>query len=309
MDSFSTVSLFTGSMGLDLGLETYGRLTRDIFGRATASFNIVSCVESDPVCRATIEGNLENGALRSGGLQLFGDIKNIRSPQVVADGLDEVELVVGGPPCQTFSTAGRRTTVQDMRGALIWEFWRFVRELRPRFFLMENVRGLLSAAIQHRPIAQRGVGYPPLAPEERPGSVVRSLLQDFEAIGYHVDVFEVNAVNYGAPQLRERVLFIGNKFNIRTDFPQPTHGPVESDQERIVPGGLSPWGSLRDAIGDLREEDPVILDFSPRKKGYLSMVPTGGNWRSLPPAIQEESMGRAFYAKGGRSGWWRRRGG
>ena len=307
MDSHSTVSLFTGSMGLDLGLEAFGRLTGDIFGHsAGASFDIVSCVESDPFCQATIVRNLENGAIRSGGLQVFGDIKKIRSPQVVVDGVDDVDLIVGGPPCQTFSTVGRRTTVQDIRGTLLWDFQRFVRDLRPRFFLMENVRGLLSAAIQHRPIAQRGAGHPPLEPDERPGSVVRQLLSDFESIGYHVDVFEVNAVNYGAPQLRERVLLIGNKFNIVTSFPEPTHGPSDDKQGKILPGGLEPWGRLQDAIGALEEENPVVLDFSPRKKKYLAMVPPGGNWRSLPPEIQMESMGRAFYAKGGRSGWWRR---
>jgi DNA (cytosine-5)-methyltransferase 1 len=69
---------------------------------------------------------------------------------------------------------------------------------------------------------------------------------------------------------------------------------------------LLPWATLRDAIGDLNEEVPVVMDFSPRKKGYLALVPPGSNWRSLPVEIQKESMGKAWFAKGGRSGWWRR---
>ncbi len=69
---------------------------------------------------------------------------------------------------------------------------------------------------------------------------------------------------------------------------------------------LKPWRTLRDAIGDLKETEPEIMDFSPRKKAYLANVPEGSNWRSLPIDMQKESMGKAWFAKGGRSGWWRR---
>ena len=126
---------------------------------------------------------------------------------------------------------------------------------------------------------------------------------------YRLDCFEVNAVNYGAPQIRERALFIGNRFNAVVDFPEPTHGssnecpddqPLDLFQSKSEP--LLPWKTLRDAIGNLVEENPEVLDFSPRKKGYLAMVPQGSNWRSLPEAIQKESMGLAWVAKGGRSG-------
>lgn len=69
---------------------------------------------------------------------------------------------------------------------------------------------------------------------------------------------------------------------------------------------LHPWRTLGDAIGDMEDPGDAILDFSPRKKMYLSMVPPGSNWRSLPVDVQKESMGRAWHAKRGRSGWWRR---
>lgn len=126
-----------------------------------------------------------------------------------------------------------------------------------------------------------------------------------------MDCFEVNAVNYGAPQLRERALFIGNRHNAVVNFPNPTHGSPYT----VEPQGtlfeesnetLLPWKTLRDAIGRVRESNPATMDFSPRKKKYLSLVPAGSNWRSLPVELQKESMGRVWFAKGGRSGWWRR---
>ena len=70
--------------------------------------------------------------------------------------------------------------------------------------------------------------------------------------------------------------------------------------------GHKPWRTLRDAIGGLNDPGDIIMDFSPRKKGYLRLVPEGANWRSLPESLQKESMGLAWHAKGGRSGWWRR---
>jgi DNA (cytosine-5)-methyltransferase 1 len=184
-------------------------------------------------------------------------------------------------------------------------------------FLMENVRGLLSSALRHRSIAERPEkGGAPLVPDEQPGSVIRAFAEDLQGIrgaSYHMDCFEVNSVNYGAPQIRERAIFIGNRFNASVDFPDPTHtnpeglDKLDSQANFFAPSKTSkPWRTLRDAIGDLVEETPTIMDFSPRKKSFLAMVPPGSNWRSLPVEAQRESMGLAWLAKGGRSGWWRR---
>jgi DNA (cytosine-5)-methyltransferase 1 len=174
---------------------------------------------------------------------------------------------------------------------------------------MENVRGLMSAALRHRPIKERPEkGGAPLAPDEEPGSVIEKFIDDLNG-RYRMDIFEVNAVNYGAPQLRERVLFVGNRFGRQVDFPAPTHGPQNGHTKQgtlFKRPPLRPWRTLGDALEGLHESTPVIMDFSPRKKKYLSMVPEGGNWRSLPEQAAKESMGKAFQAKGGRSGWWRR---
>ena len=216
----------------------------------------------------------------------------------------DLDVLVGGPPCQSFSTAGRRGTIEDPRGQLLWDYLRFVDAFKPRYFLMENVRGLLSAGMKHRPIAERPErGGVPLTPEERPGSVVDAWVEDLHKIdggAYRVDSFEVNAVNYGAPQLRERVLFIGTREGHLIDFPQPTHGPTDDAPQRM------PFTALGEVLEGFEEPDPVLMDFSPRKKQFLAQVPPGGNWRMLPPEVAQESMGRAYFAKGGRSGWWRR---
>lgn len=298
---YRVISLFSGGMGLDLGLERTGR------------FEVVACVEKEPAFCATIRKNQSAGRLPR-NLKVFeGDISTMSPADVLAAvGLKrgEVDLLVGGPPCQSFSTAGKRRTTQDPRGTLLWQFLRFVEHIQPRFFLMENVRGLLSAAVHHRPIADRPEkGGPPLEPEEQPGSVVRLFAADLQRVpdaSYHMDCFEVNSVNYGAPQIRERAIFIGNRYNAVVDFPDPTHGAPQGSLFDGPKPALQPWATLRDAIADLKDLNPVVLDFSPRKKSFLSMVPQGSNWRSLPEDVQRESMGRAWLAKGGRSGWWRR---
>ncbi len=302
---FNVVSLFSGGMGLDVGLERTGR------------FRVIACVEQDHACCETIRANWRAGGLDP-GLRIFEtDISKLEPDELLANigvAPGEIDLLVGGPPCQSFSTAGRRRTTQEPRGTLLWQFLRFIEALQPKFFLMENVRGLLSAALRHRPIADRPEhNGNALAPDERPGSVVRLFADDLQRIAcgpYHMDCFEVNAVNYGAPQLRERALFIGNRYNAVVDFPSPTHGPQRKEVELPLFAGkdqsVQHWRTLGDAIHDLRLPDSVILDFSPRKKRYLALVPPGSNWRSLPPSVQKESMGKAWHAKGGRSGWWRR---
>lgn len=292
---YTVVSLFSGAGGLDAGLDR------------TGTYDLLACLEVDPTFCATLRANRDRGLLGSPDTRVVeADLSAADPHELMASlGIEpgELDLLVGGPPCQAFSTAGRRRSVADPRGELLWDYLRFVDALRPKFFLMENVRGLLSAALRHRPIASRPEnGGRRLAADERRGSVVELWAADLAAIGdgsYRVDCFEVNAVNYGAPQLRERAIFVGNRLGKVVDFPRPTHA--------LRPGpAQQPFRTLRDALGGFTEAAPVLMDFSPRKKSYLSMVPPGGNWRTLPAHVAAESMGRAFHAKGGRSGWWRR---
>ena len=200
---FTLLSLFSGGMGLDIGIEKTGR------------FNPLACVEMVPAFCKTIRTNRDAGRISNPNLKVIeGDIRKLDPAKVMDDlGLKpgDLDLLIGGPPCQSFSTTGRRGTVQDPRGTLLWNFLKFVDVLRPKLFVMENVRGLMSAALRHRPIKdrpeKRGL---PLEEDEQPGSVIRLFIKDLHD-SYRLDCFEVNAVNYGAPQLRERAIFIGNR--------------------------------------------------------------------------------------------------
>ena len=132
------------------------------------------------------------------------------------------------------------------------------------------------------------------------GSLLRLLLAKFVEIGYRVDCYVVNSVNYGAPQIRERIICIGNRHGLIADFPAPQYSNRLED-------GLPLFATLDDAIGaNFIDPFPEVLDFSPRKLRYLAMVPQGGNWRSLPLDIQKESMGKSWFLKGGRSAYWRK---
>lgn len=266
-------------MGLDLGLQLAG------FETAVANEIDKACVQTMrfncpemPVIDRSISEMAGKDLLRAGGLRK-----------------GQVDLVAGGPPCQPFSVFGNRKGTEDDRGQLVFDYVRIISETRPKVFLMENVRGLLSM-----PAYRQTAGNSIPIHLTKPGSLVQLLFEKFNEIGYRVDLFVVNSVNYGAPQVRERVLLIGNRFGLRCNFPTPMFSNRPED-------GLPEFKTLGDAIGEkFIDPCPEVLNFSPRKLRYLSMVPPGGNWRSLPEDVQKESMGKSWHLKGGRSAYWRK---
>lgn len=287
-----SISLFSGGFGLDLGLELAG-------------FHTVSVVEKERDAAKTIALNRpdlhESAIPRS--------IETISTQNLLLEGgrvLDlgralrphEVDLVVGGPPCQPFSTAGKRASVLDPRGSLFMEFVRVVRDIQPRFFLMENVKGLLSAAIRHRPLNQRGTDYPPLEPEEMRGAALKVVLAEMHDLGYHLVYNLLEAANYGVPQNRERVVFIGSRDGESVTFPLATHGKGGRD--------LPKWRTLKDALTDLVEQQPEFTPYSEKRLKYLRLLKAGQNWRYLPDNLKEEAMGGAYKSGGGKVGFYRR---
>ena len=279
----TAISLFSGALGLDLGIERAG-------------FEIRVAVECNRFAAETIRLNRPEVPLIQRPIET---VKTEELLRVAGLKRGEPTVVTGGPSCQAFSTAGPRASVADPRGAMFRQFIRVVREAQPRFFVMENVRGVLSAAIKHRPLNERGPGHPPLHPDEELGSALRLILQEFRALGYYVVFGLVNAADFGVAQTRERVLFIGSRDAQSVGIPERTHAKHASD-------GRLPWLSLRRALHGLKDPDPVFTTLPKAKRRYLARIPEGGNWRDLPPRLQANALGGAFTSWGGRTGFLRR---
>jgi len=285
-----SISLFSGAFGLDLGLEQAG-------------FHTISIVEKEQDAIKTIALNRANSLSKI----IAREIQNVNSQDLLREGsltlgrdlkVGEIDLVTGGPPCQSFSTAGKRESIGDPRGSLFMDFIRIVKDLQPRFFIMENVRGLLSAAISHRPINQRGLDSPPLQPDEMSGTALKVVLDEMKTLGYKVIYNLLEAADYGVPQNRERVIFIGSRDNENISFPLPTH----SKDGRNLPK----WRTLKDALIDLIEINPEFTAYPESRLQYLRLLKAGENWRYLPRELQQAAMGGAYNSGGGKVGFYRR---
>lgn len=277
------LSFFSGAMGLDLGLHQAGIQT------------ILAC-EVDRVCQATIEQNAPD-------IAIIGDIRDY-SPQAIMHhaGLswgDEVDLIVGGPPCQAFSTAGKRRAFEDVRGNVFLTYVEVAISIRPKFFVIENVRGLLSCPLKHRPHAQRCHSSPPLGSNEQKGSALLYIVNRLRSAGYSVTFNLYNAANFGSPQIRERVVVICSRDGDKVPYLEPTHAPDEN-------WGLPRWRTFQDAVETLGGVQHQHLKFPEKRLKYYHLLEPGQNWRDLPPDIQKEAMGKSFYSGGGKTGFYRR---
>lgn len=277
------ISLFSGAMGLDLGLEAAG-------------LEIVVAVECNKFPAETIRLNRPDIPLIS------RPIEDVTTEEILeAAGLKpgEAFAVVGGPSCQVFSTAGQRRSLADPRSTMFKHYVRVIREAQPKFFVMENVRGLISAAVRHRPLSDRGPGFPALEKDEQLGSAFKVVTSSLRDLGYYT-VFDIlNAADYGVPQTRQRLVILGSRDGKKLHMPSPTHH--ESGLRR-----LPRWRTLGDAIKGLKDGKPEFYTFCPAKERYLKLIPEGGNWRDLPSAMKRKALGSAFDSWGGRSGFFRR---
>lgn len=275
----SVISLFSGGMGLDIGLMQAGlkiQIGQDI----------------DKACVSTMRLNGHN--------VIDGDIRKISAEEVLKlSGLSREEpfLICGGPPCQPFSTAGKRLGINDPRGSLFMDYIRMIDAIRPRFFIMENVKGLISASINHVPLADRNKEISD--PLSQRGSVFKIVLDEFEKLGYTTIYGVLDAVNYGVPQFRERLIIIGSRDHENIFLPMPSHFQMHQKKDYL-------WHTLRDAIIDLEDNPGECTSFSKDRLDFLKMVPEGGNWKDLPPERIKEAMGGAYLSGGGKVGFYRR---
>lgn len=174
----TVVSLFSGCGGLDLGFINAGYeviWANDFFSEAVETY------------KKNIGDHI-----------IFEDISKIKNSDIPND----FDILLGGFPCQGFSIANSKRSMKDERNFLYKEMLRIVKDKKPKFFLAENVKGLLS---MHQ------------------GKIIEMIKKDFEKIGYNVDYKLVNSADYGVPQQRERVLIMGNRIGKNNIFPEPTH--------------------------------------------------------------------------------------
>lgn len=293
------VSLFSGAMGLDLGLEQAGIRSK-------------LAVEVDPFCCSTMRNNRpdldvwETDVSQVDGQSL---LERLGRPH-------DVFLVVGGPPCQSFCSGGKRAGLSDPRGNLIYVYLKILSEVRPRFFVLENVANIVTAALRHRPIAQRPGKHWNLSvydrarrkpdevademlPEELSGSAIRQVIADMAGLGFHLSLSVVDSADYGAPQRRLRFILFGARDSLAPVMPAPTHG--DSALKQV------PQRTVREAIYDLRGEPGPHSMYTPKVARFFELVPPGGNWRHLPKELQRQALGDASMAAGGgKTGFFRR---
>jgi len=198
------VSLFTGAGGLDLGLTLAGH-------------DVIWANDFDKDCIETYKHNI-------GAEIVLGPIQDIDSSSIPTG-----DVVVGGFPCQGFSLANRLRFEDDERNRLYLEFLRVVREKKPKYFLAENVKGILSLA---------------------KGEAIKKIERDFSEAGYRVEKQLFNTANFGVPQTRQRVIIAGTRKDQSADldytFPSPTHDLKGNN-------GLPKWVSIGQALADIPE--------------------------------------------------------
>jgi DNA (cytosine-5)-methyltransferase 1 len=229
--------------------------------------------------------------------------KDVRT---AADHDGEVFLMVGGPPCQSFSSGGKRAALSDPRGNLIYEYLRLISEIRPQYFVLENVGNLATAALRHRPIKDRPGQHwnlkkyqhdDGLDEDEKSGSAIRQILADVEALDYGVSFGVLDSADFGAAQHRLRFVMIGSRDGLPLAMPTPTNGPDAGHQR---------FATLNDTIYDLRLSPGPHSQYTPEFARLFDLIAPGKNWRSLPPDLQKVALGGAFKSGGGKTGFFRR---
>lgn len=214
---FRVISLFSGAGGMDLGF-------------INAGFEIVW---ANDFFKEAVESYKKNVDERI----VYGDITKIDSSEMP----DNIDLVIGGFPCQGFSVANTKRSMKDERNFLYKEMLRVIDDKKPKFFVAENVKGILSM---------------------KKGKVFEMIKKDFKKLGYNVDAQLLNAAEYGIPQARERVVIIGNRIGVKNPYPKPTHW-VDSKKYESKKGLKKPV-TVEETIGFLSNvrlsDKPITLD-------------------------------------------------
>lgn len=276
------LSFFSGAMGLDIGLHKAG-------------LNTLLACEIDKSSRKTIVSNNPN-------IGLIGDIRDYSIPEILEyaniESGNEVDIIVGGPPCQAFSTAGKRKGFEDERGNVFLKFIEVIEVIKPKYAVIENVRGLFSS-IYSIDLPEADKDLLPENIQSLKGSTMYYIFKRLERAGYKVSFNLYNSANYGTPQVRERVIIICTLGETKVPYLTPTNSKNEDFK-------LPKWKVLRDAISDLPEIPKDFIKLPEKRLKYYKHLKAGQNWRNLPEELQKEAMGKSYYLGGGKTGFFRR---
>ncbi|AQW86886.1 cytosine-specific DNA methyltransferase [Campylobacter pinnipediorum subsp. caledonicus] len=250
----TSIELFAGAGGLALGLEMAG-------------FEHIGLVEFDKSAANTLSTNRPNWNV------ICEDIKEVAKRDLEKEfGIKsrQLDLLSGGAPCQSFSYAGKRLGLNDIRGTMFYHYAEFLNRLQPKMFLFENVKGLLT---------------------HDKGNTFKVISDIFEEQGYKIKYKVLNAWDYGVAQKRERLIVIGVRKdleNLKFNFPMPhEYKPV-----------------LKDILKDLPKSE--CASYSEKKAKIFSLVPAGGYWRDIPEDLAKDYMKSCWNMGGGRTGILRR---
>ncbi len=227
-ERLKVIDLFSGVGGL-----SYGFAHDD-------NFEIIAANEILPQMAKSYEFNHKGVKVYCRDIKKFS-FNDLHSDLGVVGG--EIDIVVGGPPCQAYSTVGKRL-IDDPRGALFQEYFRILKEVKPKFFLFENVKGLLSMSN---------------------GELLPTIIELFSSIGYDIQYQLLNAADYGTPQIRERVIITGTLLSNRYEYPVKTHFNNLESTFQLWESKLIPYLTLGDALSDL----PIMADRKIKTK-YIS---------------------------------------
>ena len=254
------IDLFSGCGGLSLGFELAG-------------YKNVIAIDFWQDALTTYSHNREDANTLCADLSKL-EPEKIKEPY----NIENVDVIIGGPPCQGFSVAGKRI-IDDERNKLYKSFVNFVRVFQPSAFVMENVPTILTMG---------------------GGIIKESIIQDFESLGYKINFQVLTASDFGVPQNRRRALFVGLKNGAVFQFPEPSViTPVTSSEalsdlpESSIPdGGSYPCEPCSDFQVYSREGSNGVYNHeitihTARTQEIISMVPDGGNYKDLPKDLWE----------------------
>lgn len=260
---YKAIDLFSGAGGLHLGFERAG-------------FDIELCIDNDNLVERTHRRNFPNIPM------INKDICTVTSNEIrgyLSSG--KVDVIIGGPPCQGFSTIGKRVSSdpekrakKDPRNELVLTYAKLIRELKPKFIVMENVKGILTL---------------------QGGEYLKNVLQQLADAGYSAEYKLINMADYGVPEIRERVIIIGNRLGMPVEFPIPDHSDNPNDG---LPMWENCWDAIKDleSLGDMPEFNHVALKHTEKNIERYKMIPEGGRLPedALPPELYRKNFGNTF---------------